>query len=260
MPYDTQWNNAEDQSGQNTREFRIIRENKRDITGALWLPESPSENRTLVCFGHGASGDRYQAPICHLANRFVKEQGLPVLAIDGPVHGLRRIGDGGRTAFFPEYQRQNSVVDMTDDWTCAIEEAQSLDNIGQTKLAYFGLSMGSIFGIPFIASRAEKKDITVATLGLVGVGPSFPHGDTLLAAAAKITCPTLFLMQLEDELFDRKGYLKVFDALASNDKRIHANPGLHPEIPAEEVDFSFNFLTSHINGKVQRKIVNPLAE
>ena len=67
-------------------------------------------------------------------------------------------------------------------------------------------------------------------------------------------------MQLEDEIFDREGYLKVFDTFSSKDKRMHANPGLHPEIPAEEIDFAFQFLTNHISGTATRRIINPLAE
>ena len=32
-------------------------------------------------------------------------------------------------------------------------------------------------------------------------------------------------MQFEDELFPRDGYLQLFDALGSTDKRLHAHPG-----------------------------------
>ena len=67
-------------------------------------------------------------------------------------------------------------------------------------------------------------------------------------------------MQLEDELFDREGYLTLFDAFASEDKRLHANPGLHPEVPAEEIAFVVEFLTSHLSKHVERRIINPLAE
>ena len=252
-----EWMQAGDPAGNATKEFRISREGKRDITGAVWLPQNPVPGKTLMCFGHGASGDRYQAPITHLAGRFIGEAGLPVLSIDGPVHGLRQVGEGGRKAFGPEFQRESCVSDMTEDWHLAIDAAQSLPEVGQAKLAYFGLSMGSIFGIPLIASR---QDLVVATLGLFGVQDNFPHGDEFIAAARKITCPLLFLMQLEDELFGREGYLKVFDTFASQDKRLHANPGLHPEIPAEEIDFAFQFLVSHIQGTARRRIVNPLAE
>lgn len=257
MAADILWNNAVDDKGRATREFRITRPGKRDITGALWLPDAKTAANTLMCFGHGASGDRYQAPICYLAGRFLSEAKLPVLSLDGPVHGLRKVGDGGRGAFFPEFQRDESLADMVDEWHCAIEKIQALPEVGVGKLAYFGLSMGSIFGIPLVASR---DDVTVATLGLFGVQSSFPHGEEFLSAAQKIECPLLYLMQLEDELFAREGYLKIFDAFSSIDKRMHANPGLHPEIPAEEVDFAFHFLTSHINGTASRHIINPLAE
>lgn len=252
-----EWNEANDPAGDPTREFRIGRQGKRDVTGAIWLPADAAPGKTLMCFGHGASGNRYQPPISHLARRFVREAGLPALSIDGPVHGLRQVGEGGRKAFFPEFQRETALEDMTADWTQAIDAVQSLPEVGRGKLAYFGLSMGSIFGIPLIASR---DDVTVATLGLFGVQDSFPHGDEFLAAAGKIACPLLYLMQLEDELFDREGYLTIFDAFASQDKRLHANPGLHPEIPAEEIAFAFDFLVSHIEGKAKRRIVNPLAE
>ena len=69
-----------------------------------------------------------------------------------------------------------------------------------------------------------------------------PGGRAAFGDAARIRCPVLFLMQLEDELFPRDGYLAVFDALASDDKRIHANPGLHPAVPAEEIATSFAFI------------------
>ncbi|HIG41682.1 MAG: hypothetical protein ABGY96_04920 [bacterium] len=256
MP-DIKWKHASDDQGVPTREFRITRQGKRDITGAIWLPESPVRGSTLMCFGHGASGNRYQAPICYLASRFVDETGIPVLSLDGPVHGLRQVGEGGRTAFFPEFQREESLVEMTEEWSCAVEMIQAMAEVGGGKLAYFGLSMGSIFGIPFVASRS---DVTVATLGLVGVQSNFPHEEEMLEAAQKVDCPLLFLMQLEDELFQRDGYLKIFDRFSSTDKRIHANPGLHPEIPAEEIDFAFDFLSAHINGFVERRIINPLAE
>ncbi len=257
MTADIQWNETVDEKGHATREFRITRQGKRDITGALWLPDSKGQDNTLMCFGHGASGTRYQAPISYLAGRFVSEQRVPVLSLDGPVHGLRKVGDGARGAFAPEFQRDECLDDMIDDWTCALAQVQALPEVGVGKLAYFGLSMGSIFGIPLVASR---DDVIVATLGLFGVQPHFPHGEAFLDAALKIDCPLLFLMQLEDEIFDRDGYLKVFDTFSSTDKRMHANPGLHPEIPAEEIDFAFDFLTSHINGTATRRIINPLAE
>jgi hypothetical protein len=67
-------------------------------------------------------------------------------------------------------------------------------------------------------------------------------------------------MQLEDELFDRAGYLAIFDALASDDKRLHANPGLHPAVPYEELDASVDFLRAHLEGRAERRIIDPFAQ
>lgn len=255
--YRIDWQSAKDPTGSDTTEFIIDRGEKSKVTGAIWLPNERDQADTLMLFGHGASGNRYQAPISHLANRFVKEARTPVLSIDGPVHGLRQVGPGGREAFAPVLRRKSCLDDMLEDWHLAIDVVRALDRIPQQRLAYFGLSMGSIFGIPLVASRA---DVTVATLGLVGTGEWYPHRDQTLAACKAIECPLLFLMQLEDEIFSRQGYLEIFDAFSSQDKRIHANPGLHAEIPQAEIRFSFDFMLSHMQGTAERRMVKPLAE
>ena len=237
------WWDAHDPTGRSVREFRIARAGvERPVTGALWSPREARENAPLVLFGHGASGDRYQAPICHLAQRLADEAGCHSMAIDGPVHGMRQVGPGGRVAFGDEVRRPGFMDDMVADWHCAL--AASREQIQRGDMGYFGLSMGSNFGIPLIASLPETK---VAVLGLLGTTKAgTPFATRILDDAANIACPVLFLMQLEDELFPRDGYLAVFDALASDAKRIHANPGLHPEVPAEEIAASFAFLERHL--------------
>ncbi len=231
---------------------------RRRVTGALWRPAELNTETPLVLMGHGASGDRYQAPIPHLANRLVEQAGAAVLAIDGPVHGLRFVSPGGREAVATEMQRAGFVEDMVADWLDAYRAVCDEIGLGTGRLGYFGLSMGTFFGLPLLASQLN---FTVAVLGLAGTTKAGkPLAGVLTDAAGKVTHPVLFLMQLEDELFPRDGYLELFDALASNDKRIHANPGLHPEVPAEEVDHSFDFLHSHLAGDVERRIINPLAE
>ena len=240
------------------RDFQIQRDDRRVVTGALWKPaESTPESPMILC-GHGASGDRYQAPIPHLAQRFGEENGYAVLAIDGPVHGLRQVGPGGRVAFAEEMQRPSFLDDMVDDWHLAFETVAHDVDLGRGPLGYFGLSMGTIFGLPLLASKIE---FTAAAIGLCGsTGAASSIGERLLHDAETIEHPVFFIMQLQDELFDREGYLALFDALSSVDKRLHANPGLHPEIPAEEIAFAVEFLTNYLSGHAERRIINPLAE
>jgi len=235
----------------------------RAVTGALWGGENMKPDSPMVLCGHGASGDRYQAPIPHLARRFVQAD-IAVLAIDGPVHGLRQVGPGGREAFFEEMKRAECVDDMVSDWHTGISGVQQNTDLVQGPIGYFGLSMGTMFGVPLLASLAGAGagDVRAAVIGLCGTTGAAPGpiGVRLEQNASQIECPLMFLMQLQDELFPRDGYLQLFDALAAEDKRLHANPGLHPEVPAEEVDFAFEFLRARLQGSVERRIINPLAE
>lgn len=237
-----EWWRANDPTGRSVDEFRLLRAgSERPVTGALWSPTNGASAGPLVLFGHGASGDRYQTPICHLAARLARA-GCYALAIDGPVHGLRQVGPGGREALGEEMRRGAFIDDMVGDWLAALAATRDRAVIGE--LAYFGLSMGSIFGIPTLAELTEVKAAVLGLLGTTRAGR--PFAVRVLRDAAAIHCPVLFLMQLEDELFPRDGYLELFDALASDDKRIHANPGLHPEVPGEEIDFAFEFLGRHL--------------
>lgn len=239
------WWDASDPTGRSVREFRIVRTGiDRPVTGALWSPADLNGDGPLVLFGHGASGDRYQSPICHLAHRFVDGTGCRALSIDGPVHGMRQVGPGGRAAFGEEVRRASFMDDMVADWHAALDATREQVGIGD--LAYFGLSMGSIFGIPLVATLPGTKAAVLGLLGTTKAGG--PFATRMLSDAERIRCPVLFLMQLEDELFPRDGYLAVFDALASDDKRIHANPGLHPEVPAEEIAASYAFIDRHLAG------------
>ena len=76
-------------------------------------------------------------------------------------------------------------------------------------------------------------------------GPSH-YRPTIERAADQIDIPVLFIMQLEDELFSRAECLALFDEIASKDKRLHANPGLHPDVPVEELDASARFLLRYL--------------
>jgi dienelactone hydrolase len=247
---DMQWLERSGDDGCVQREFIVWRGDRR-VPGVLWTPPDPIPGRPLVLFGHGASGDRHQTPIPYVVRKLVAESGFAALAIDGPVHGRRKVGDGARGAFSVEWRRDGCVDDMLGDWRAALDAIQRLDEMGEGPVGYWGLSMGTIFGAPLVAAEPRIK---AAVLGLMGVvGPTENYRQRIRCAAETITCPVLFLMQLHDELFTREQYLDLFDRLASDDKRMHANPGLHPEVPVEELDFSATFLQRYLAGEGRSK-------
>jgi dienelactone hydrolase len=237
----------DEQTDTNTRRREFdLEANGRTVSGVLWSPPQPDAGRPLVCLGHGASGDRHQQPLPWLAAKLVADHGWFALSIDGPVHGRRMVPPGVREAFWPEWKRQGTVEDMTADWRAALDFTQSQADIGAGPVGYWGLSMGTIYGAPLVGSEPR---IEAAVLGLMGMTGPDHYQPTLQVAASAITCPVLFVIQLEDELFTRDQCLALFDALASTDKRLHANPGLHPEVPIEELRHSVAFLVERLEGR-----------
>ena len=226
------------------REFTLMR-GDRPVTGVLWQSGSAKPGAPLILFGHGASGSRHQRSIPYLAETMVRDRGVFALAIDGPVHGRRQQGEGGRAAFWPEWQRPGTAEDMVADWKLTLDAVQALPEVGAGPVGYWGLSMGTIYGAPFVAAEPRVK---AAVLGLMGISGPDHYRPVITAAAEAIRCPVLFLMQLEDELFARNEQLALFDALGTDSKRLHANPGLHPDVPVEELRHSREFLATHLMG------------
>ena len=75
----------------------------------------------------------------------------------------------------------------------------------------------------------------------------FTPEDPWVRATAQIRCPVLFLGQLDDELVPFDTAVTLFRDIASDDKRMHANPGAHSAVPIEEIDASEAFLAKHLN-------------
>ena len=218
---------------------------ERTVPGVLWCAQGTRPGAPLILFGHGASGTRYQRPIPDLARALVRDESAFCVAIDGPVHGRRQQSKGGREAFWPEWERAGTVDDMVADWRAVLDALQAQADIGTGPVGYWGLSMGTIYGAPLVG--AEPR-IVAAVLGLMGLSGPAHYRPIVAAAASAIRCPVLFIMQLEDELFAREDCLALFDAIGSEDKRLHANAGLHPAVPLEELRHSREFLSRYLRG------------
>jgi dienelactone hydrolase len=225
------------------RGFRVSR-GTRTIPGLLWIPEG-ARPKALVLLGHGGAGHKRQGYILAFARRLVRHHGFAAAAIDGPVHGDRHVDQATKdpsASFHKLWVDDPTMTDeMVDDWRATLDALQEPDVLGSTPVGWWGISMGTIFGLPVVV--AEPR-ITVAVLGLAGVvGPT---KQRLAQDAAALNCPVLFLSQWDDELFRRDRVLELFDAIASPDKRLHANPGLHQDVPAEEFRASEDFLAQHL--------------
>ncbi len=216
----------------------------RDCCGRRRSPPAPVPSS---CSATGHRARRAEDYIVALARRLVRHHDLVAVAIDGPVHGDRR-ADGGSDSnlafldFAQVWSAQDDLIDdMVADWRATLDAVQALPEVSEGRCGYWGLSMGTIFGLPLTA--AEPR-IAVAVLGLMGIAG--PTKARFAADAPNVHCPVLYLVQWDDELFDRDRSFELFESLASTDKRLHAHPGMHAEVPAEEFEASGAFLGSHL--------------
>ena len=237
--------------GVTERRFDLQRAD-RTIPGVFWEPEAQTPNTPLVMLGHGGSGHKRQEYILAVARRLAR-QGMAAVAIDGPVHGDRRTnGPSDGAAEMVEFSRlwrdDPAMTDaMVADWRATLDAIQSPAVLGAGLVGWWGLSMGTILGLPVVATEPR---ISVAVLGLMGL--TGPTKDRLRADAEAVTCPLLFLVQWDDELFARERAVDLFTAFATTDKRLHANPGTHVQVPPAEFAASVEFLAQHLIADAER--------
>jgi dienelactone hydrolase len=110
--------------------------------------------------------------------------------------------------------------------------------VGPGPVGYWGVSLGCGLGVPFVAAEPRVR---AAVLGLGGAHASAD-------AASRITVPVRFLVQWDDERVPREQSLALYDALASEQKSLHANPGGHGELPPSELDDALSFFTRYLRG------------
>jgi len=132
---------------------------------------------------------------------------------------------------------------MIEDWRAALAVAQSLPEVGEGPVGYWGLSMGTRFGLPLVV--AEPR-IEVAVLGLFGLKPDAAANQRVYQDAPRLQTPVLFLQQLDDQQITREAYANLFDMLGTSDRRLHANLGGHAETPDDELADSRRFLARRL--------------
>ena len=230
----------------------VVERNGDRIPGILWTPEGITDPLPLVLVGHGGSSEKRNPNGLALARRLVRHNELAVAAIDAIDHGERG-SIRSDTPNSPEYaaiwQRPDTFDRMVADWKAVLDALAGLPEVDADRVGYWGLSMGTMLGLPFVAAEPRIK---AAVLGLCGLrGSSVIRGRTEgrhRADAPKVTCPVQYFLQLDDAQFDFDGGVELFRLLGTPDKRLSAYPGAHAEMPPEGADLSRAFLAERLKG------------
>lgn len=239
-----------------------LRSREQIVPGYLWTATGGHGRRPLVLLGHGATASKDTPLVTALAVRLVAELGYAAAAIDFPNHGERR-PEEERSVPAAEVRSAMGLVAWRQRNTRATEQAISdlcatvdfaceRSDVNPDLVGYIGLSMGTRFGVPFVASEPRVK---AAVFGLFGWSADLRRPDeeglaersqAFAAAARTIRAPALFLLQWDDELFPRQDGLALYDLLGSLEKTLHANPGGHVALPRAEVADIIQFVRRHL--------------
>lgn len=243
------------EQGVTERRFDIQVDDER-VPGIVWTPTGAEGPRPLLLQGHGGIQHKRVENVLSLARRMVRNHGWAVAAIDAPGHGDRvtkEQAEAARKAMTEAVRKGSGVGEdrrramdkaatmAVAEWKATLDALQALPEIGsECPVAYWGVSMGTRFGVPLIASEPR---IQCATLGLFGIGPD---ANAFSEQAADIDVPLLFLFQLHDELMTPESGLALFSAFGSAVKTMHINPGGHVEVPKFERDEYEAFYLRHV--------------
>lgn len=222
-----------------------------EVPCVLWTPHGATGTRPLIVMGHGGGQHKKAPGIEARARRFVAECGFAVVAADAPGHGDRprheeysriatenqaRVAAGEELAPLIAAFQALVARQTVPEWQAVLDAVQDLGHVGAGPVGYWGVSMGCGLGVPFVAAESRVR---AAVLGLGGAMVS-------AGEAARITVPVEFLVQWDDERVPRAQCLALFDALASAEKTLHANPGKHGDLPWFETENSLRFFTRHL--------------
>ncbi len=231
-------------------EFRLTVDG-RTVPVALWspplVPGAPVSRRPLVLVGHGGTGHKRSTLVLDAVERF-RPHGVHVAAIDGPVHGSRREvfdeGDAVRAEFRELWARGGSIDPMVADWRATIDHLCGLPAIDPRAVGWYGISMGTAYGMPLVA--AEPR-IRAGVLGMWGT--SRAGSERLVSDGALIHCPVLFQLKENDELFSVAGQVELFDSIASSRKHFKIYPGTHVNPSEEQLDDIVEFLLDELGAR-----------
>lgn len=229
------------------RALTLARDNG-PVPGLLWTRAGSAAPAPLVLIGHGGSGAKNATNVLAVRDYLTGERGIATLAIDGPVHGGRGpVTDTSHPAYTEMWRNPRVIDEMNEDWRGSLDAALALGEFNASAVGYYGLSMGTMFGLPLVA--AEPR-IAVAVLGLCGVrGTSIDRSGIagrLAADAPRVTCPVMYHVQWDDERFERESAFELYGTLSSADKRLQSTPGPHGGVSAEASATLRSFLASRL--------------
>lgn len=219
-----------------------VHHDERVIPATFWNAREPAGARSpVILLQHGGPFHKRHERTNWLVATVVERTGGAVLLIDGPIHGRRRQDQPSveqmLAAFERHWRADPGIEAMVSDWRIALDVVLQQGWADPNRVAWFGTSMGTAYGIPLCAADTRIK---AAALGMWGT--DWGHETSLLEHARRMRTPALFQIKADDEIFSTDGQRQLFDALGSANKCLHTYPGGHSLTAPGQLDELLDFV------------------
>jgi hypothetical protein len=226
----------------------IVRRGSGVIPATFWKANASADPRPPVTLlQHGGPLHKRDERTNGLAQSIVTGTGGAVLLIDGPIHGLRRDDQPElmeMLGIFKQYWQEDAGIDgMVLDWMTVLDAVIEQGWVDAERVAWFGVSMGTAYGIPVCAADDRIK---AAAMGMWGT--DWGQDVQLLADARAMRTPTLFQIKTGDEIFSTLGQRALFDALGSPNKCLSTYDGGHSLTAPGQLDQLLRFIVRAFGG------------
>ncbi len=235
-------NDSADSTTLRERHFRLTVAGE-EVPGVLWTPPASATLAPLVLAGHGYGMSKLNLYPDSLSGDLVLRFGIAVAAIDLPLHGERRPADTkpeNVDRAWTTYWREHGAARIASEFCAARDALGGVAGIDTRRVGYWGLSLGTQYGIGVLAECLQAR---AAVLGLFGLPEP---GRWMRPYARGVTCPVFFIQQLSDEMHSAESTAALFNLLETRDKKLHTSEGGHTHVPPPIFDQAYAFLAAHL--------------
>lgn len=211
------------------------------VPGLLYLPAEYDEDLPFVLIQHPGMGSKDDYFVADVARLWAR-RGWICAGLDAPMHGDRRNHDP--MALFRDRERYPEIAGAF-----AAEVGVMLDllaaeyPIDQGRLGFTGFSLGSMLGIPAVATHGGFKAAAFCLVGEGGlVGPA-TGAESLVPNLAKTAVRVV--AKSNDELIPRAATEALYEALPGK-KDIVWLPGGHFEIGPDVIKAAGDWLKAEL--------------
>ena len=229
------------------RRARLRRRGRRAAgAGVLWTPPDAEGARPLVLIGHGATAHKRIGYVLALARELVRRHGFAAVAIDGAGHGDRRPnpGDDDMTIFgefLTEWSREGSTDEAVADWRATLDAVRRCRRWATGRWATGACRWAPSTACPWRRpSAASRWPCSGSWAWWAPPGTAWPPTP----APSPARCCSSSSGTTRSSPGTRPSSSSTPSARV--DKRLHASPGEHAAVPAEEFVFSARFLARHL--------------